>query len=60
MKGMDEGQYGALTRMIKFDHSTGTYQDMVPADSRWSTKSIYILVDGNGIEDVVGIIELDD
>lgn len=59
MKGMDEGRYRVPARNIKFNHSTGTYQDMVPADSRWSTKMIYILVDGNGIEDIFRIVELD-
>ena len=54
------GNFLVLARIIKNDLSSVLWQDTDHTLSAWTIKSIYILVDDSGIDDVYEKIVLDD
>ena len=54
------GKYRVIARMITYDHGAGNWQDTDPAETAWSTKCIYILVDASKINDFLEKITLDE
>ena len=58
-KSIGKGKYRGCARMVKFDHSCGTYKDVNSVSSQWAHEFIYVLCDAKYITRMHGMLERD-